>query len=251
MVHQVFQALLYFDEVFGHFPPYPKNPPTKEPLLRLLKQGRAFGIGTVLATQNPGDLDYKGLSNAGTWFIGRLQTENDKKRVLDGLSSASTVNNPLDIPTLDHLISSVDPRVFVMNNVHDPRGPALIHSRWAMSFLSGPLTREQVKRLVATQYQGQQPQQAYMQQQASPYPHHQQQPQFAPQQPQGGYVQQVYTPPPAPYGSPPSPIATPPPPPSIPESTSPYGSPPPPPTLPEGTGAYNPAQQYQPPPTTI
>lgn len=142
------RAILYIDEVYGHLPPYPKNPPTKEPLLRLLKQARAFGIGVVLATQNPGDLDYKGLSNAGTWFIGRLQTENDKKKVLDGLATVSTAENQLSIETLDKLISSVDPRVFVMNNVHDPSGPVLVHTRWAMSYLRGPLTREQIRRLM-------------------------------------------------------------------------------------------------------
>ncbi len=142
------RAILYIDEVYGHLPPYPKNPPTKEPLLRLLKQGRAFGIGVVLATQNPGDLDYKGLSNAGTWFIGRLQTENDKKKVLDGLATVSSADNQLNLETLDKLISSVDPRVFVMNNVHDPGGPILLHTRWAMSYLRGPLTRDQIRRLM-------------------------------------------------------------------------------------------------------
>ncbi|GIK63784.1 MAG: hypothetical protein BroJett018_15780 [Chloroflexota bacterium] len=142
------RAILYIDEVYGHLPPYPKNPPTKEPLLRLLKQGRAFGIGVVLATQNPGDLDYKGLSNAGTWFIGRLQTENDKKKVLDGLATVSSAENQLNLETLDKLISSVDPRVFVMNNVHDPSGPILLHTRWAMSYLRGPLTRDQIRRLM-------------------------------------------------------------------------------------------------------
>ena len=88
------RALLYIDEMFGYFPPYPRNPPTKEPILRLLKQARAFGLGMILATQNPGDLDYKGLSNAGTWFIGRLQSDNDKQRVMAGLESLASVRQP-------------------------------------------------------------------------------------------------------------------------------------------------------------
>ncbi|NJL92609.1 MAG: ATP-binding protein [Anaerolineae bacterium] len=143
------RAILYFDEVFGHFPPYPKNPPTKEPLLRLLKQARAFGIGLILATQNPGDLDYKGLSNAGTWFIGKLQTENDKRKVLDGLAAAVSAEHPIDMQQMDQLLSTIQPRVFVMNNIHDPAGPILMHTRWAMSYLRGPLTRIQVSQLMA------------------------------------------------------------------------------------------------------
>ncbi|MBZ0308576.1 MAG: hypothetical protein K8I82_21090, partial [Anaerolineae bacterium] len=147
------RALVYFDEIFGHFPPYPKNPPTKEPLLRLLKQARAFGIGMVLATQNPGDLDYKGLSNAGTWYIGKLQTENDKKKVLDGLATASTASNPIDLSRMDTLLSTINPRVFVLNNIHDAGGPILMHTRWAMCYLAGPLTRTEVSALMTPQKQ--------------------------------------------------------------------------------------------------
>ncbi|HML24060.1 MAG TPA: DUF87 domain-containing protein, partial [Aggregatilinea sp.] len=145
------RALLYFDEVFGFFPPHPYNPPSKTPLLRLLKQARAFGLGLVLATQNPGDIDYKGLSNAGTWFIGKLQTENDKNRVLSGLESAVGANSTLDVDDIDRLLSSIDPRVFVMNNVHDNGGPIAMHTRWAMSYLRGPLTRQQIRTLMARQ----------------------------------------------------------------------------------------------------
>lgn len=166
------RALVYFDEIFGHFPPYPKNPPTKEPLLRLLKQARAFGIGMVLATQNPGDLDYKGLSNAGTWFIGKLQTENDKKKVLDGLATASSASNPIDLPRMDKLLSTINPRVFVLNNIHDSGGPILMHTRWAMCYLAGPLTRNEVSMLMAPQkqyaYPGSQIPQPYQTQ--PPYP---------------------------------------------------------------------------------
>lgn len=170
------RAIIYFDEVFGHFPPYPKNPPTKEPILRLLKQARAFGIGMVLATQNPGDLDYKGLSNAGTWFLGKLQTENDKRKVLDGLASASSANNPIDLGSMDKLLSTINPRVFVLNNVHDSGGPILMHTRWAMVYLAGPLTRNEVSLLMAPQkgyqYPGGQLPQAYQQasQQNTPIP---------------------------------------------------------------------------------
>lgn len=145
------RALLYIDEMFGVFPPYPKNPPTKEPILRLLKQARAFGLGLILATQNPGDLDYKGLTNAGTWFIGRLQAENDKKRVLSGLESLASLNQNLDLKQVDRLISDISPRTFLMHNVHDQDGPTVMHTRWAMSYLRGPLTRQQIAQLMADQ----------------------------------------------------------------------------------------------------
>lgn len=145
------RAVLYIDEMFGYFPPYPLNPPTKQPLLRLLKQARAFGLGLVLATQNPGDLDYKGLSNAGTWFIGRLQSPNDKARVMSGLEALASADSTLNLKDVDRLISDIEPRVFLMHNVHDNSGPTLVHSRWAMSYLRGPLTRQQVQMLMATQ----------------------------------------------------------------------------------------------------
>lgn len=276
------RSILYFDEVFGHFPPYPKNPPTKQPLLRLLKQARAFGIGLVLATQNPGDLDYKGLSNAGTWFIGRLQTENDKKKVLDGLATASNAENQLDMASLDDLISSVDPRVFVMNNVHNNTGPILMHTRWAMSYLRGPLTRDQIFNLMHSRRQQMQygmQQQGYAQQQ----PGFTQQPgYYSPQQPgTGGYMPQppqqnqyggtdqfspAYTPPPAAppppalqqtnYAPPPSapyqqnqppapPSGAPVPPSNLPEM---FNSPAvPPPGLPENVGGQNSPPGYQSP----
>ncbi|MCB9450330.1 MAG: DUF87 domain-containing protein [Anaerolineaceae bacterium] len=147
------RSLLYIDEMFGYFPPYPKNPPTKEPILRLLKQARAFGLGMILATQNPGDLDYKGLSNAGTWFIGRLQSENDRVKVMSGLESLATADSSLDLKDVGRLIADVEPRVFLMNNVHDTGGPVMVHTRWAMSYLRGPLTRQQVQMLMAGQRQ--------------------------------------------------------------------------------------------------
>jgi hypothetical protein len=135
------RAILYMDEIFGYFPPV-ANPPSKQPLLTLLKQARAFGLGIVLATQNPVDLDYKGLANAGTWFIGRLQTERDKARLLDGLDSAG-VKFDRDI------LSALGSRVFLMNNVHED-APQLFQTRWTMSYLRGPLTRDQIQRLMST-----------------------------------------------------------------------------------------------------
>ena len=142
------RAILYMDEVFGYFPPS-ANPPAKRPMLTLLKQARAFGLGSVLATQNPVDLDYKGLSNCGTWLLGRLQTERDKLRVLDGLEGASTqAGANFDRATMERVLSGLGNRVFLMNNVHDDQ-PVVFQSRWAMSYLRGPLTREQISRLMS------------------------------------------------------------------------------------------------------
>jgi hypothetical protein len=141
------RALLYMDEVFGFFPPV-ANPPSKGPLLTLLKQARAFGLGVVLATQNPVDLDYKGLANAGTWFLGRLQTERDKARVLDGLEgAAASGGGAFDRARIDATLSALGKRVFLLHNVHEP-APLLFETRWAMSYLRGPLTRDQVRRLM-------------------------------------------------------------------------------------------------------
>ncbi|MBX9678707.1 MAG: hypothetical protein K2X38_08070 [Gemmataceae bacterium] len=140
------RALVYMDEIFGYFPPV-KNPPSKTPMLTLLKQARAFGVGMLLATQNPVDIDYKGLSNCGTWFIGRLQTERDKLRVLDGLEGASTTQGvKFDRQDMERTISSLGNRVFLMNNVHDDH-PVVFQTRWALCYLRGPLTRQQIKEL--------------------------------------------------------------------------------------------------------
>ncbi len=141
------RALLYMDEIFGFLPPS-ANPPSKRPMMTILKQGRAFGLGCLLATQNPVDLDYKALSNIGTWFLGRLQTERDKLRVLDGLEGAAGSQNAgFDRASMERLISGLGNRVFLMNNVHED-GPALFHVRWVMSYLTGPLTRGQIKMLM-------------------------------------------------------------------------------------------------------
>ncbi len=142
------RALVYMDEIFGFFPPVAK-PPSKQPMLTLLKQARAFGVGVVLTTQNPVDLDYKGLTNAGTWFIGRLQTERDKMRVLDGLESASSqAGQALNRDQLSRIISALGKRVFLLHNVHE-EAPVTFQTRWAMSYLRGPLTRLQVRQLMA------------------------------------------------------------------------------------------------------
>ncbi len=141
------RALVYMDEIFGFFPPV-ANPPSKLPLLTLLKQARAFGVGIVLATQNPVDLDYKGLSNAGTWFIGRLQTERDKARVMDGLEgAAAAANTRFDRAHMDQIISGLSSRVFLLNNAHEDE-PIVMTTRWVMSYLRGPLTRTQIKTLM-------------------------------------------------------------------------------------------------------
>jgi len=144
------RAIIYMDEIFGFLPPV-ANPPSKQPLLTLLKQGRAFGLALVLASQNPADLDYKGLSNAGTWFIGRLQTERDKMRVLDGLESANTElsgsKGTFDRSTMSEILSSLGSRVFLMNNVHEDR-PVIFETRWTLSYLRGPLARLEIKRLM-------------------------------------------------------------------------------------------------------
>jgi hypothetical protein len=140
------RALVYMDEIFGYFPPT-ANPPSKTPLLTLLKQARAFGVGVVLATQNPVDLDYKGLSNAGTWFIGRLQTDRDKQRVLDGLEgAASSASSNFDRSEMEQILAGLGNRIFLMNNVNDD-APVIFETRWAMSYLRGPLTRNQIKLL--------------------------------------------------------------------------------------------------------
>jgi hypothetical protein len=141
------RALLYFDEVFGYLPPT-ANPPSKRPLLTLLKQARAFGVGILLATQNPMDLDYKALSNAGTWFVGKLQTDRDKARLLEGMESAAAEHGHLtNRAHLDSVISSLGNRIFLLHDIHRPE-PILFQSRWSLSFLRGPLTREQVGTLM-------------------------------------------------------------------------------------------------------
>jgi hypothetical protein len=137
------RAIVYFDEIFGYLPPV-SNPPCKQVMLRMLKQSRAFGVAQVLVTQNPVDLDYKALSNAGTWLIGKLQTDQDKNRLLDGLEGAMA--GGLDRGAYDRLISTLGKRVFLLHNVH-AKQPQVFQTRWAMNFLAGPLTRTQIPAL--------------------------------------------------------------------------------------------------------
>lgn len=142
------RALLYFDEVYGYLPPV-AEPSSKRPLMALLKQGRAVGLGCILATQNPADVDYKGLTNTGTWFIGRLQAERDKSRVIDGLKTAiAETGGNSERVGYDQIISQLRPRVFLMHNVHEEE-PTIFQTRWVMSYLHGPLTRSQIQALMA------------------------------------------------------------------------------------------------------
>lgn len=142
------RALLYFDEVFGFMPPV-SEPSSKRPLLTLLKQARAFGLGLVLVTQNPVDIDYKGLTNTGTWLIGKLQAERDKERVIHGLKGANSYVSKEELD-YDALISKLSSRVFLMHNVHEDH-PVIFYTRWAMSYLRGPLTKPQIRRLMLDQ----------------------------------------------------------------------------------------------------
>lgn len=139
------RAIVYFDEIFGYLPPV-ANPASKQVMLRMLKQARAFGVGQVLVTQNPVDVDYKALSNAGSWFIGKLQTDQDKQRLLDGLSSAAGAG--MDRGQYDRLITGLGKRVFLLHNIHNKQ-PVLFSTRWAMNYLAGPLTRNQIPSLNA------------------------------------------------------------------------------------------------------
>ncbi len=138
------RAILYMDELFGYLPPT-ANPPSKGPLLTLLKQARAYGLGLVLSTQNPVDLDYKALSNAGTWFIGRLQTERDKERVLAGLEGAAA-GGKFDKARTEQILAGIGQRVFYLHSVHEDE-PVIFNTRWVMSYLAGPLTKNQITAL--------------------------------------------------------------------------------------------------------
>lgn len=143
------RAILYMDEIAGYFPPV-ANPPSKAPLLTLLKQARAFGVGCVLATQNPVDLDYKGLANCGTWFVGRLQTERDKARLLDGLegATAGATGGGFDRSEMERTLAGLQKRVFLLHNVHE-RAARTFETRYVLSYMRGPMTRSEIQRLVA------------------------------------------------------------------------------------------------------
>jgi hypothetical protein len=142
---QRLRALVVFDEVYGFLPPHPANPPTKRPLVALMKQARAFGVGVIVATQNPMDLDYRALSNAGVWCVGRLQTDADRARVMDGLA-ASIGADRAATTALARTVQRLAPRWFVIRDAHVNNGIALLQPRWAMSLLRGPMTRTELKR---------------------------------------------------------------------------------------------------------
>jgi hypothetical protein len=142
---QRLRALLVFDEVYGFLPPHPNNPPTKRPLVALMKQARGFGVGVVVATQNPMDLDYRALSNAGLWFLGRLQTDADRARVLDGLAAARGTEQGSN-DELATTLQRLAPRWFVVRNPHTTVPPLLMQPRYAMSLMRGPMTRSEIRR---------------------------------------------------------------------------------------------------------
>jgi hypothetical protein len=152
---QRLRALVLFDEVYGYLPPHPANPPTKRPLVSLMKQARAFGVGVVVATQNPMDLDYRALGNAGLWCVGRLQTDADRERVVEGLASAgpgsvsgsggSSRGDRDASRAMDDVVKRLAPRWFLMRDAHADTGPVLFQPRWAMSFLRGPMTRRELE----------------------------------------------------------------------------------------------------------
>ena len=139
---QRLRALIVFDEVYGFLPPHPANPPTKRPIVALMKQARAFGVGVVIATQNPMDLDYRALGNAGLWCIGRLQTDADRERVVDGLATSGAAG---EARTLGKLVQRLSERWFVVRNVHAEGAPVLMQPRWAMSLMRGPMTRVELQ----------------------------------------------------------------------------------------------------------
>ncbi|MFO0553347.1 MAG: hypothetical protein U0271_33495 [Polyangiaceae bacterium] len=138
---QRLRALIVFDEVYGFLPPHPANPPTKRPLVALMKQARAYGVGVVVATQNPMDLDYRALSNAGFWCLGRLQTDADRERVVEGMANEAEGETGGEI---SDILKKLKARWFVVRNVHRP-GAALLQPRWAMSFMRGPMTRQEIR----------------------------------------------------------------------------------------------------------
>ena len=142
---QRLRALVVFDEVYGYLPPHPANPPTKRPLVALMKQARAYGVGCVLATQNPMDLDYRALGNAGLWCLGRLQTDADRERVVEALGGLHGAQHD----ALDRVLRDLAPRFFVVRDAQAEQKAYLLQPRWAMSYLRGPMTRSEIKRAVA------------------------------------------------------------------------------------------------------
>jgi hypothetical protein len=145
---QQLRMLVYIDEMYGYLPPQPHDPPTKQPFLYLLKEGRAFGLGLIMAASNPTDLDYRALSNAGTWFIGRLQMEQDRERLMEGLGAIEDARNPLSLDTLEQTIKTLPQSAFLLHNVHQSDAvPMVIQTRFPMSYVRGPLSLQEIQRL--------------------------------------------------------------------------------------------------------
>jgi len=142
---QRLRALVVFDEVYGFLPPHPANPPTKRPMVSLMKQARAFGVGVVVATQNPMDLDYRALGNAGLWCLGRLQTDADRERVLDGIA-ATGAGFEFKRSDLDNIVKRLSPRWFLMRDSHSEQGLQFLQPRWTMSYMRGPMTRNEIRK---------------------------------------------------------------------------------------------------------
>ena len=140
------RALLVFDEVYGFLPPHPANPPTKRPLVSLMKQARAYGLGVIIATQNPMDLDYRALSNAGVGCVGRLSTDADRERVVEALSTGAA-GAAGEAERLEDALKMLAPRWFVLRNAHRPKEIGLLMSRTTLCWLRGPMTREDLRRL--------------------------------------------------------------------------------------------------------
>lgn len=141
---QRLRALVVFDEVYGYLPPHPAYPPAKRPLVALMKQARAFGVGIVLATQNPMDLDYRALGNAGLWCIGRLQTDADRARVLDGMAGSGN-GGSITESDLGDLVKRLAPRWFIIRDAHSDAGLVFLQPRWTMSYMRGPMTRLEIR----------------------------------------------------------------------------------------------------------
>lgn len=131
---------LLLDEMHGVMPPHPANPPTKKPLLTMLKQARAHGLGIVICSQNPMDLDYKGMSNAQTWLVGRLQTANDRARIIGGICESTAA----DSRKIEASIARLHPRQFLLVR---PTGTAIFTSRDCSAELRGPLSPEEIREL--------------------------------------------------------------------------------------------------------
>jgi hypothetical protein len=133
-----------FDELYGLLPPHPATPPTKRPTVALMKQGRAFGVGVVVATQNRMDFDYRALSNAGFCAVGRLQTDADRERVVDSLENAAEAGSSK--AEIENVIRRLGQRWFFVRNVHATPNTVLLQPRWALSFLRGPMTLGDIRR---------------------------------------------------------------------------------------------------------